>query len=99
MLPLSANFRKVHYTFDFSQNVAFPHHARQMGPLYFLSLKKVHIFDFRVDDKSMQYNYLIGENETLEPDGTKAHGPDTVTHVFPWFIMVLATMGMAKKNV
>ena len=26
----------------------------------------------------MQYNYLIGENETLGPDGTKAHGPDTV---------------------
>ena len=78
VLPLSADFRKVHYTFDFSQNVALPHHARQMGPLYFLSLKKVHIFGFRVDDKPMQYNYLIGENETLGPDGTKAHGPDTV---------------------
>ena len=33
----------VHYTFDFAQNVTLPHHARQMGPLYFLSLKKVRI--------------------------------------------------------
>jgi len=29
----------VHYTFDFAQNVNLPNHARQMGPLYFLSLK------------------------------------------------------------
>ncbi|XP_062600192.1 uncharacterized protein LOC134261812 [Saccostrea cucullata] len=76
--PLSSDFTKVHYTFDFSQSVALPHHARQMRPLYFLTLKKVHIFGFRVDDKPMQYNYLIGENETLGLDGTHSHGPDTV---------------------
>ncbi|XP_060555741.1 uncharacterized protein LOC132716472 [Ruditapes philippinarum] len=34
----------MHYTFDFAQNVTLPHHARQMGPLYFLSLKKVTIY-------------------------------------------------------
>lgn len=76
--PLSSDFTKVHYTFDFRQNVALPHHARQMGPLYFLSLKKVHIFGFRVDDIPTQYNYLIGENETLGLDGTGSHGPNTV---------------------
>ncbi|XP_061178380.1 uncharacterized protein LOC133187022 [Saccostrea echinata] len=76
--PLSSDMTKVHYTFDFSQSVALPHHARQMGALYFLTLKKVHIFGFRVDDKPMQYNYLIGENETLGLDRTHSHGPDTV---------------------
>ena len=34
----------VHYTFDYAQNVTLPHHARQMGPLYFLTLKKVRKF-------------------------------------------------------
>ena len=29
------------YTFDFSQNVCFPHHARNMGPNNFTSLRKV----------------------------------------------------------
>lgn len=33
--------RLMHYTFDFAQNVSLPHHSRQMGPLYFLTLKKV----------------------------------------------------------
>lgn len=39
----------VHYTFDFSQNVCIPHHLRQMGPLYFQTLRKVHIFGVRSD--------------------------------------------------
>lgn len=49
-----------------------------MGPLYFLSLKKVHIFGFRVDDIPTQCYYLIGENETLGLDVTGSHGPNTV---------------------
>ncbi|WAR11997.1 hypothetical protein MAR_026177, partial [Mya arenaria] len=33
-----------HYTFDYSQNVTIPHHSRQMGPLYFITGRKAHIF-------------------------------------------------------
>ena len=75
---LSNDHTDVHYTFDFSQSIGLPPHARQMGPLYFLSLRKIHIFGFRVDDKPTQYNYLIGEDETLGRDGTNSHGPNTV---------------------
>lgn len=32
--------RYVHFTFDFSQNVSLPHYSRQIGPLYFLTLRK-----------------------------------------------------------
>lgn len=35
--PLSTNFLKVHYTFDYSQSVTIPHHSRQMDPLYFVT--------------------------------------------------------------
>ena len=33
--PCSVDLRKVHYTFDFAQNVSLPHTARQVGPIYF----------------------------------------------------------------
>ena len=33
--PCSKNLTKVHYTFDFAQNVCLPHTTRQAGPLYF----------------------------------------------------------------
>ena len=34
----------LHITFDFALHVTLPHHTRMMGPLYFLSIKKVQIF-------------------------------------------------------
>ena len=33
----------VHYTFHFSQNVYLPHHSRQMGPAFFVNLRKVQV--------------------------------------------------------
>ena len=74
----------VHYTFDFSQNVCIPHHSRQMGPLYFQTLRKVHIFGVRSDGEPKQLNFLINEDETIGPDGTSAHGPDSVISMVDW---------------
>ena len=45
---------KVHYTFDFAQSVGLPHHARPMGPLYFLPLREVYIFGAITEDLSVQ---------------------------------------------
>ncbi|XP_061170719.1 uncharacterized protein LOC133180166 [Saccostrea echinata] len=73
-----------HFTFDFSQNVNIPHHARQMGPLYFLSLPKIQIFGFRIDDIPKQLNFLIDEHETIDCDGTNTHGPDSVISMIDW---------------
>ena len=61
----STQYTKVHYTFDFSQQMFIPHHARQMGPIYFLVPRKVQLFGVRVDGVPRQYNYLIDENETI----------------------------------
>ena len=74
----------VHYTFDFSQNVCLPHHARQMGPVYFASLRKVQILGFRIDNVPLQLNFLVDENETIGKDGSNSHGPNAVISMVDW---------------
>ena len=75
---MSTDYQSVHYTFDFAQNVCIPHHARQMGPLYFLTPRKVQVFGFRNDSASQQLNYLIDEDQTIGQDGKQTHGPNAV---------------------
>ena len=63
--PCTTDLSKVHYTFDYSQQVSIPHHYRQMGPLFFLSLRKVQLFGVRLDGSSQQLNYLIDEDQSI----------------------------------
>jgi len=63
--PCSSELKTAHYTFDYCQQVGIPQHSRQMGPLYFMSTRKVQIFGFRDDGLPMQYNYLIDENQSI----------------------------------
>ena len=72
---------KVHRTLDFAQTVGLPQHARQMGPLFFLSLWKVHLFGVITEGLPVQYKYLIDEAQTIDTDGTYAHGPNSVISV------------------
>ncbi|XP_060600079.1 uncharacterized protein LOC132753609 isoform X1 [Ruditapes philippinarum] len=74
----------VHLTFDFSQNVSLPHFSRQMGPLYFLTLRKIQIFGVRLDGMPHQLNFLIDEDQTIGPDGKGTHGPDAVLSMVDW---------------
>ena len=69
---------KVHHTFDFAQSVGQPHHARQLGPLFVLSLRKVLMFGTIIEGLPVQYNYLIDEVETIGLDGASAHGSNAV---------------------
>uniref|UniRef100_A0A8W8N980 DUF7869 domain-containing protein n=1 Tax=Magallana gigas TaxID=29159 RepID=A0A8W8N980_MAGGI len=48
------------------------------------TLRKVHIFGVRSDGEPKQLNFLINENETIGPDGTKVHGPDSVISMLDW---------------
>ena len=63
--PCSSDLWKIHYTFDYSQQVSLPHHFRQMGPLFFLSLRKVQIFGVRLDGSAKQLNYLTDEDQSI----------------------------------
>lgn len=57
-----------------------------MGPLYFLSLRKIHIFGFRIDGEPRQLNFMIDENETMAQDGCDAKGPNAVISMIDWAI-------------
>ena len=76
--------RYVHFTFDFSQNVSLPHYSRRIGPLYFLTLRKVQIFGVRVDSIPRQLNFLIDEDQSIGMDGKTTHGPDAVLSMLDW---------------
>ncbi|XP_062603492.1 uncharacterized protein LOC134282462 [Saccostrea cucullata] len=73
-----AELTNVHYTFDFAQHFQLPHHSRQMGPTYFIQLRRVQVFGVRIDGVSRQINYVIDEDQTIGQDGTLTNGPDAV---------------------
>lgn len=76
--PLSLPLTDVHYTFDFAQQVTVPHHARQMGPLYFLSPRKVQVFGVAMEGQHKQYNFMFDEDQSIGQDGKLSHGPNAV---------------------
>ncbi|XP_052237784.1 uncharacterized protein LOC127849102 [Dreissena polymorpha] len=55
-----------HYSWDFAQNVHFPHHAQQVGPIYFCSPRKCHVFGMCAEGSGKQVFYLIDEAELPE---------------------------------
>ena len=63
---------EAHITFDFAQQLELPHHTRQVGPIYFKSRFKVHLFGICDEPRNQQHNYLFHEGETIGVDGTKA---------------------------
>jgi hypothetical protein len=34
----------LHYSWDYAQQVHFPHHAQQVGPIYFKTPRKCNVF-------------------------------------------------------
>ena len=34
----------LHYSWDYAQQVHFPHHAQQVGPIYFKTQRKCNVF-------------------------------------------------------
>ena len=51
----------VHYSFDFAQQVHYPHNPLQPGPLYFKTARKCGIFGVCCEGLPRQINYLIDE--------------------------------------
>ena len=65
----------AHYTFDFAEQVHIPH---QVGPLYFKVCRKFQIFGICCDSNSKQINYLIDEDNSIGPNASQTHGPNSV---------------------
>eukprot|EP00117_Sycon_ciliatum_P035008 scpid39139/ scgid26612/ len=76
---------KSHYTFDFAQQVTLPHMARQPGPLYFKTPRKVQLFGVCSEGMPLQMNYLLDETETIGPNGTRSHGANSVVSLLHHF--------------
>ena len=74
----SRNLHASHYTFDFAQSVSIPYHARQPGPLYFKTARKVHLFGICNEGIPKQVNYLLDEAQTIGKNGKNVHGPNSV---------------------
>ena len=53
----------THVTFDFAQQTPIPHHAGQVGVLYFKVPRRIQIFGVANEAFPCQYNYLVDENE------------------------------------
>ena len=84
--PCTTDYDNIHYTFDFSQYVTLPHSSQQVGALFFLSPRKVQIFGVCEEAKPLQTNYLIDENETIGPDGSRTHGPNAVISMLDHYL-------------
>eukprot|EP00117_Sycon_ciliatum_P032491 scpid95857/ scgid25183/ len=55
-----------------------PKTARQEGPMYFKTPRKVQVFGVCCEGIPKQINYLLDESDTIGADGKKSHNPNTV---------------------
>ena len=86
--PCAQSLKAMHYTFDYAQQVTLPHLARQPGPLYFKTPRKVQLFGVCDEGIPRQVNYLIDEADTIGPNGTKSHGANSVISLLHHFFSV-----------
>ena len=52
---------KMHYSWDYAQQLHYPCDPLQSGPIYFKSTRKCGIFGVCIDAVPLQFNYLIDE--------------------------------------
>lgn len=55
---------KFHYSWDYAQQVQIPHHAQQVGPVYFRTPRKCNVFGMCSEGSGKQVFYLVDEAET-----------------------------------
>ena len=58
--------------YDWAQNVHVPHSDQQVSKIYYLSPRKVHLFDIQDEAVCEQINYVLDEDEIIGkgPNGT-----------------------------
>ena len=60
-LAPNSNDISVHYSFDYAQQVHFPSHPLQPGPIYFLTPRKCSVFGVHCEAIPRQVNFLTNE--------------------------------------
>jgi len=56
----------MHYSWDFAQQIPYPYENQQVGPIYFKTPRKAHLFGVCNEGVPQQVNYLIDEADFLE---------------------------------
>ena len=51
----------IHYSFDYAQNMQYPHDVFQPGPIYFVTPRKCSLFGVCCEGLQKQVNYLVDE--------------------------------------
>jgi hypothetical protein len=54
--PMSVEIT-LHYSWDYAQQVHFPHHAQQAGPIYFKTTRKCNALKYLVIIFSVMYSH------------------------------------------
>ena len=78
-LPHTIN-KTLHLSFDFAQNMCYPHDPLQPGPLYFLVERKVHLFGICCEAIPRQVNYLMDEAHCI------GKGANTVISLLHYYL-------------
>ena len=60
-VPMGSGPDTIHYSFDFAQQVHYPHNPLQPGPMYFKTARKCAVFGVCCEGVPRQVNYLIDE--------------------------------------
>ncbi|KAJ8303681.1 hypothetical protein KUTeg_018791 [Tegillarca granosa] len=58
-----SNQTRMHYSFDYAQQVHYPHYAQQVGPLFFKTPRKSQCFGVCAEGSGSQIFYLVDEAE------------------------------------
>ena len=79
-----------HFTFDFAQQATIPHHAREVGALYFKVPRRIQIFGIAAEAIPEQVNYIFDEHQSIGKDGGKSHGPNAVVSMIHNYLQGLS---------
>ena len=78
----------VHISFDYAQNLQIPHMPQQVGPIYFKTPRKCHLFGVCCEGLPKQINYLIDEKDLTGKGANETisyleHYFTTISHLEP----------------
>jgi hypothetical protein len=62
-IPYCSTDTVAHYSYDWAQNLHVPHSDQQIGKVYYLSARKVHLFGIQNEAVRKQINDVLDENE------------------------------------
>lgn len=83
-IPVNSNDIKVHYSFDYAQQVHMPSDPLQPGPIYFLTPRKCTVFGVNCEAIPWQVNFLTDEAGECGKGANNVVKSSTLLSGVPW---------------